>query len=52
MPDDDEFMYDDEDYCYECSGLGDDYYINDEGELENWCPHCSINPHNRHTEEE
>lgn len=25
-------MYD-HDYCYECSGYGDDYYVDDDGEL-------------------
>lgn len=34
-------MYED-DICYECSGLGDDYFINEDGELECWCPHCAI----------
>lgn len=33
-------MEDDYDYCYECSGYGDDYYINDDGEFE-----CSMNPY-------
>lgn len=42
-------VYDcDEDYdhdrCYECTGYGDDYFINDEGELECWCPYCWNNP--------
>lgn len=32
------------DYCYECSGYGDDYYINDDGELELRCPECCMNP--------
>ena len=31
--------------CYECSGYGDDYFINDEGELESACPKCPFNPH-------
>lgn len=39
---------DDEDYdydpCYECRGLGDDYIINDDGELESWCDKCGVNP--------
>lgn len=34
---------DDYDYCYECSGYGDDYFINDDGELECYCPYCSMN---------
>ena len=29
-----------EDYCYECKGYGDDYYINDDGELVCNCPEC------------
>lgn len=31
----------DDDYCWECSGYGDDYFVNDEGELECYCPYCS-----------
>lgn len=34
----------DYDYCYECSGYGDDYYLNDDGELVCRCPEC---PNNR-----
>lgn len=33
-----------DDPCYECSGYGDDYYVNDEGELECWCDRCGLNP--------
>ena len=33
---------DEDDICYECSGLGDDYFINEDGELECWCPQCPI----------
>ena len=32
----------DDDLCYECSGLGDDYFINEEGEMECACPTCPI----------
>lgn len=32
--------YDDYDVCYECQGYGDDYFINDDGELECYCPRC------------
>ena len=35
---------DDYDYCYECGGLGDDYFINNDGELECRCPECPFNP--------
>lgn len=33
-------MYDDYDHCYECSAYGDDYYIDDDGELVCYCPEC------------
>lgn len=39
---------DDDDYCYECGGYGDDYFINDDGELESACPTC---PHNRYRDD-
>ena len=29
-----------DDYCYECTSYGDDYFINDEGELECRCFQC------------
>lgn len=32
----------DDDICYECSGLGDDYFINEDGELECYCPYCPV----------
>lgn len=32
-------MYD-YDVCYECGGYGDDYFINEDGELECACPTC------------
>ena len=35
--------WDNYDWCYECTGYGDDYFINDEGELESACETC---PHN------
>lgn len=34
-----------EDYsniCYECTGYGDDFFTNDEGELEPYCPYCWV----------
>ena len=36
----------DYDYCYECGGYGDDYFENEEGELERLCPTCPMNPDN------
>lgn len=35
-----------DDYCYECGGYGDDYFVNDDGELECYCPQCTMNPSN------
>lgn len=32
------------DRCYECAGYGDDYFVNDDGEMECWCPYCWNNP--------
>lgn len=34
----------DYDYCYECTGYGDDYFISDDGDLEWHCPTCPFNP--------
>lgn len=34
--------YDYEDCCYECSAYGDDYFINDDGEMECYCPYCHV----------
>ena len=42
---------DDWDKCYECTGLGDDYWINDDGELECRCDECPFNP-NRSDEDD
>ena len=33
----------DPNYCYECSGYGDDTYIDDDGELQFRCPKCPFN---------
>lgn len=40
---DDEYEYDP---CYECSGLGDDYYIDENGELQCYCDQCVMNKYN------
>ena len=46
--DDDELFFDEfwdnYDYCYECSGYGDDYSIDDDGELVCNCPDCPNRP--------
>lgn len=36
--------WDELDYCYECTGYGDDYYVDEEGELICRCPECPFNP--------
>ena len=36
----DEWTYDD--ICYECRGYGDDYYLDDEGELVSACSECWV----------
>lgn len=41
--------WDDFDWCYECTGYGDDYYVDDDGELICRCPEC---PHNQCRDEE
>jgi hypothetical protein len=42
---DDGLDWDDDDYCYECTGYGDDYSENPEtGELECNCFECPFNP--------
>lgn len=30
-------------YCYECKGLGNDYYFDDNGELVSACNDCWVN---------
>lgn len=37
-------MYENYDICYECRGLGDDYYFDDDGELQCSCDRCLLNP--------
>ena len=39
--DEDDIWYD-YDWCYECGGYGDDWFLNDDGELESACPYCHI----------
>ena len=34
----------DDDYCYECTGYGDNYYEDKEGNLVCRCPGCLMNP--------
>lgn len=35
-----------DDYCYECTGYGDDYYEDENGELISRCSDCLFNPAN------
>lgn len=37
----------DDDKCYECTGYGDDYYLDDDGNLISACEDC---PYNRKDE--
>lgn len=32
------------DACYECGGNGDDYHVDEKGELVSNCPKCAMNP--------
>lgn len=42
--DEDNDTWDDYDYCYECGSYGDDYYFDDDGEMQCRCPECLMNP--------
>jgi hypothetical protein len=42
----------DDDYCIDCVGLGDDYFVNAKGELECYCPQCPNNPWRNDEDEE
>ena len=33
------------DLCYECEGYGDDYYVDEKGELSPRCPVCPFFPY-------
>lgn len=37
---DEELFYDEYDYCYECTGYGDDYSEGENGELVSNCENC------------
>ena len=39
MPDE----WDDYDRCYECTGYGDDYYLDEQGEWVSACVDCPFN---------
>ena len=40
---DEAYEWTNDDMCYECSGYGDDYFVNEEGELECACFTCPFN---------
>ena len=39
------------DHCYECRGYGDDYYMDENGDLICYCPECPFNPFKEENEE-
>ncbi len=41
----------DDDLCYECSGIGDDYFVNKDGELECACATCPVAERRRLSDE-
>lgn len=47
----DEMYYDKDDRCYECTGYGDDYYLNENGEWDKYCDECPYNPYNNQDED-
>lgn len=51
MNDLDDYEEDPYDYCYKCSGYGDDYYMDEYGELVCRCPECPMNPNYDYWEE-
>ena len=42
--DSEDTLEDDYDWCYECTGYGDDYYVDANGDLVSSCTDC---PHNQ-----
>ena len=51
MNDLDDYEEDPYDYCYKCSGYGDDYYMDEDGELVCRCTDCPMNPNYDYLEE-
>lgn len=41
LPNDDDWS--DYDHCYECTGYGDDYYLDEDGEWVSACDDCPYN---------
>ena len=42
-PEEEKEYFDDYDFCYECGGYGDNYSINEKGELVRNCDDCPFN---------
>ena len=51
MNDLDDYEEDPYDYYNECSGYGDDYCMDEDGELVCRCPYCPMNPNYDYLEE-
>lgn len=43
---------DEYDFCYECGGYGDDYSVDENGELVWNCPNCPSNPFREEEDDE
>ena len=46
FPQENDDFWENYDCCYECCGYGDDYYLDENGELVCNCPDCPMNPDN------
>ena len=42
-PNEDTSFWGDDDVCYECGGNGDDFYVDETGQLVCRCPECPFN---------
>ena len=53
MNDSEDYIMDYDDYCYECTGYGDDYYTDPEtGEMVSACLECPYATWNRDDEDD
>lgn len=46
------YDFDDDDVCYECSANGDDYFTNDDGDMECSCHTCIYNESSRYYDDD
>lgn len=37
-----DFIEEEFDFCEECRALGDDYIVDENGDLVDWCDYCSV----------